>query len=138
MKQTFVGLLVCVLVFVISCKTSSSFVLVENGIANAVIVTPSEMTRHQQLAVDYFIDVIFKSTGAKLKVLLESDFNSDDKSTPHLIIGPSLLTSDLMGDNDVLLPEQYRILPRDNNLIVLATDIGNKDFKYSSRSEEHT
>src|SRR5690554_2897068 len=132
MKKTFVGLLVCVLVFSISCKTSTSFILVDNGIAKAVIVAPSEMTPHQQLAVDYFIDVIYKSTGAKLNVIPESDFNNDDKSTPHIILGPSLFTSNLMGDNDVLLPEQYRILSRDNNLIVLATDIGNKDFKYSS------
>ena len=117
-----------------ACSTNpNKLTLVKNGIPNAVIVVPDEITELQQIAVDDFVKTVKKASGAKIPVITEHEVSSVSGYTVKIILGPGSLSESILGENPELKPEEYKIISNGNYLIILANDVRDQEFKYCSR-----
>lgn len=106
----------------------SQLSIVLNGKANAQIVLNDNGSRFQQMTVNDFIKTIEKASGAALSQVNESGFDFNNNSITNIVLGPSKTTAKILGENPSLLPEEYKIITKNNHIVILANDIENKNI----------
>ena len=112
--------------------------IVQDGMANAVIILPEGSGELRQLAVEEFRRTILRSTGAEIQVASENDMAELPRGMVRIILGPSDLSSRLGYTGEDLLAEEFRILTHEKDIIVLAEDILNsgRDRQLNNTLEE--
>lgn len=126
--------IISILILFSSCKTRShELALIKNGKTNSVIVVPKEISELQQMAVDNFVETIIKSSGAEIPVVSEQDVLSIPESTVKIVVGPSILSDSILGDTITLKPEEFKIISKENYLVLLAKDLKTDNVKKESR-----
>ncbi len=123
----------------VSCsRQEGEHFIVQDGKSNAVLVVPRDLGQLQQIALDDFRTSIKKVSGANIELVSEDELEGVPGKYVRIILGPSALTSTLGYTGENLLPEEFQITSKGNDIIVLAKDIINsgEDQKITNSTKE--
>ncbi len=96
--------------------------LVEDGVAQCVIVAPPTFSDLQRLAVDDFRNAIRRASGAEIPVLSADEARNLPKSTVRILLNPEHAADQLGVTVDDLREEEFCIKSIGNTLVILARD----------------
>lgn len=126
-------LLVFFSLILFSCTgNKNELTLVKNGKAKSAIILPQDLNELQNLAIKDFIHTIFRSSGALIPVVSELEAEKLPAATIRIIPGPSTTTEKLGYKTDDMKEEEFRIISKDNSIIILAKDIEEPVLRSSS------
>jgi len=115
-----IGALLLGLLFSAIAVADAKVPLVEDGEAKAVIVLPKKATELQRTAAADFVRQVQRATGAELAIQT-AGAGKPPAGHARIVLGPSAATREL-GIADDLKAEEFRILTKDKDLIILARD----------------
>ncbi len=101
---------------------SKPLVLVRDGNPLGAVVCSAPADSPQRLAVDEFVRIVERSTGARLPVVSDQEEATLPPETVRLFVGDSPQAKAAGLDEDDLPVETFRILPRGNALFVVGKD----------------
>jgi hypothetical protein len=123
------------LIYLISSTFNSygQFFIVKDSKATVVFLIPEKLSKEQRTAIDDFKNTVYKASNTQIKEYKESDEYQVPKGLKKIIIGPSALSQKVLSKSVELKPEEYKIIPQEEYLIILAKDIIRPEYVLSSR-----
>ena len=82
-----------------SVALSDELTLVEDGIANCVIVAPASITDLQRIAIDDFRQTIRRASGAEIPLVSAAEAADLPESTVRILLDPDLAADRLRIDS---------------------------------------
>jgi hypothetical protein len=117
----------------LSTQIVAQFQLVKNGKSKVIILVPTKLSKEQRTAIDDFKKTILKASGSEITEFAESEEEKVPTDLAKIVIGPSDFTDKILGEKTDVQPEEFKILPRKNYLVILAKDIIRPEYVLSSR-----
>ncbi|MFA7158052.1 MAG: DUF4838 domain-containing protein [Kiritimatiellia bacterium] len=127
MQQVLAGLVALAMI----SHTCADVELVKDGKALADIVVETNAISSVQLAANDLQEFIEKMSGAKLEIVAEPK----DQFKFHVYVGASDFTKKLGITFDDLKPEGFKIIAKDNYVVLIGRDEQRKPFPYSHHGE---
>jgi hypothetical protein len=119
------------ILFLTSIHAFAQFQLVKNGKSKVAILVPAKLSKEQRTAIDDFKKTIQKSSGAEIPEFSKAEDEKVSAEFSKIIIGPSEFTDKILGEKTDVQPEEFKILPRKNYLVILAKDIIRPEYAWS-------
>lgn len=112
---------------------SNEFVLVEDGVAKAVVVTADNPNPIVNLAVEELIDHIYSSTNVMLEIITESDLPKTEAAT-RIFIGENKVSHSVGIDVMQLKPDAYYLRTIGTEIFLLGREDNNNYNERSGRN----